>query len=187
MPAQKTSKDEIIVKAMQVFRKKGYYNTSIQDLAYACDIPKSHFYYYFKKGKEELMVEVLKSVHNYFSERVFPIAYDENLNAEEKWTELSKKLQRIFTGSHGGCLMSLISLETAYSPEKDQFIPIIQQYSQEMILAFENIFAQKVNPTLVAKRVVNSIHGSLILMHIHQDTSFFLQAIEEGSPNTTLS
>ena len=53
MPVQKTTKDQIIIKSIEVFLKQGYYKTSMSDLAEACGLQKGSFYYHFK-SKEEL-------------------------------------------------------------------------------------------------------------------------------------
>jgi len=184
MPAQKTNKEELIVKAMQLFRKKGYFNTSIKDLAEQCDIPKSHFYYYFKGGKEELMREVLEAVKTYFQQRVFPIAYQEDLSPDEKWAEISEKLQRVFLGQKGGCIMGLTTMETLHTSEKEIFHPIIKQYFDEMIGAIEILHASESDPSKKAHMVVQDIQGGLIMMQVYQDPTFFMAALERGKPGS---
>ncbi|MCI4668103.1 MAG: TetR/AcrR family transcriptional regulator [Bacteroidia bacterium] len=183
MPAKKTSKEELTVKAMQLFRKKGYFNTSIKDLSEACNIPKSHFYYYFKGGKVDLMVEVLEAVRGYFTERVFPIATNVDLSNEEKWSKIAEKLQRIFLSQKGGCIMGLTTLEISNAPEKDVFLPIIQSYFSEMINCIEGIYTGQPNSRELATRAVQDIQGGLMLMQLYGDSSYFLSALERSHPN----
>src|ERR1700742_3133048 len=53
---------EIIATAAQIFRKNGYANTSVQDVADAVGILKGSLYYYID-SKEDLLYRVLLEVH----------------------------------------------------------------------------------------------------------------------------
>ncbi|NJN33278.1 MAG: TetR/AcrR family transcriptional regulator [Saprospiraceae bacterium] len=48
MPVVKTSKEEVVIKALNIIRRRGYAHASMSALAKACDIQPSHFYYYLK-------------------------------------------------------------------------------------------------------------------------------------------
>ena len=180
MPAQKTSKERLIVQAMQLFRRQGYYNTSIGDLSKACDIPKSHFYYYFPDGKEQLMDEVLMAVRDYFDQRVFQIAYKTEQSPESKWQQIRQKLERIFMNQQGGCIMGLTALETSFVPQEPRFVPAVRNYFEEMILAFAVLFQPVSSPEgaiLLAQRSVQDLQGGLMLMQLYKDPQYFHQAL----------
>ncbi|MBP6125371.1 MAG: TetR/AcrR family transcriptional regulator [Leptotrichiaceae bacterium] len=53
-------KNNVIKKSAKLFYYNGYKNTSLSDILTSCNIPKGSFYYYFKGGKEELLLEVIK-------------------------------------------------------------------------------------------------------------------------------
>jgi TetR/AcrR family transcriptional regulator, cholesterol catabolism regulator len=53
---------EILDAAAVVFREKGYESTSIQDIADAVGILKGSLYYYIR-SKEDLLYEIIKSIH----------------------------------------------------------------------------------------------------------------------------
>jgi AcrR family transcriptional regulator len=55
-------KQEIIDTAAEIFKRKGYEATSIQDVADAVDILKGSLYYYIK-SKDDLLYEVIQEVH----------------------------------------------------------------------------------------------------------------------------
>ena len=59
MPVQKISKEEILSATLDAFRQKGYYNTSMEDLAQACGLHKGSFYHHFS-SKEVLMKTILE-------------------------------------------------------------------------------------------------------------------------------
>jgi TetR/AcrR family transcriptional regulator, cholesterol catabolism regulator len=53
---------EILEAAALVFREKGYESTSIQDIADAVGILKGSLYYYIR-SKEDLLYEIIKTIH----------------------------------------------------------------------------------------------------------------------------
>src|SRR5688572_4359372 len=69
MAIQKTNKEEIISVCKEVFHRKGYFNTSMADLAKACGLMKGSFYHYFA-SKEEIMKAVLLASHKALKEQV---------------------------------------------------------------------------------------------------------------------
>jgi TetR/AcrR family transcriptional regulator, cholesterol catabolism regulator len=56
-------KQEIVDAAARVFHEKGYESTSIQDIADEVGILKGSLYYYIE-SKEDLLYEILRSVHD---------------------------------------------------------------------------------------------------------------------------
>mgnify|MGYP000845778039 CR=1 FL=1 len=53
-------KNNVIIESAKLFYYKGYKNTGLTDILTVCNIPKGSFYYYFKKGKEELLTHVIE-------------------------------------------------------------------------------------------------------------------------------
>ncbi|WP_066899525.1 TetR/AcrR family transcriptional regulator [Streptobacillus notomytis] len=51
-------KQNVIVQSANLFFKKGYVNTGVQDILDVCNIPKGSFYYYFK-SKDDLLLQVI--------------------------------------------------------------------------------------------------------------------------------
>jgi len=77
MPVIKTDKETLLKKSIHLFKVYGYYKTSIADIATACGLIKGSIYHHFK-GKQELGLACLKSIHNHFNEEIFIYAFDKN-------------------------------------------------------------------------------------------------------------
>lgn len=60
------SRNKIIDAAEKVFSKKGYYQTTMQDIADEAKVAKGTLYYHFK-SKDELFVELLESGTDYIT------------------------------------------------------------------------------------------------------------------------
>ena len=82
----KNKRDEILVQAANLFRKKGFSGTSMQDIARDVGILKGSIYYYFN-SKNEIFREVLiKGISPVLKNAEFIMAKD--LSPAEKLREL---------------------------------------------------------------------------------------------------
>lgn len=180
MPIQKTTREEILVQSMKVFRLRGYHATSISDLAKACDIPKSHFYYYFD-NKQALMQAILDSVQEYFAQKILSIAFDESIAPEAKLETISQKLTRVFSVAQGGCIMGNITLETASQPQYGEFLETTRSYFDTMIEALSHIYQHTMDSeeaTVKATQSIQDIQGGVMLMRLYQDVGYLNAALD---------
>ncbi|TAF95662.1 MAG: TetR/AcrR family transcriptional regulator [Cytophagia bacterium] len=164
MPVQKVTREEVIQKSLPVFRQRGYYNTSMTDLAEACGLQKGSFYHYFD-SKESLMKEVLGAVSSYFENKIFAIAYDESLLPVERLQKVLDKQIRAVTNTKGGCLMGNTAIETALLT--DEFKPIMEAFFDGYVKALAAIYstqfsAQAANQ--LAQQAAMEFEGALILV-----------------------
>ena len=176
MPVQKTTKEEIITKAIEVFRKQGYYKTSMSDLAEACGLQKGSFYYHFK-SKEELMQAVLQMVHSYYNKKVFSIAYEEDLSGEERFIKLFKKQEPIITQDLAGCLFGNMTLESISS--KMEFKNFLKAFFSDWIAAFQHIYQDNYSEEealVLAQQSVMEIEGALMMMRLYDDMELLKSA-----------
>ena len=74
MAIKKTSREEILKESIKLFKIRGYSNTSMANIAEACGLIKGSIYHHFK-SKDEIGLESLKYIHNYFVEHIFSIAF----------------------------------------------------------------------------------------------------------------
>ncbi len=169
MPVQKTTKEEIIKKAVEVFRKRGYYKTSMSDLATACGLQKGSFYYYFK-SKEQLMQAVLLTMHDYYTQKVFAIAYEDDLSSKQRLDKLFKKQAPILTDDLSGCLFGNMTLETI--SENPKFKELLRAFFSEWKAAFQHIFEENYSlekaKDLAAQSVIE-IEGAIMMMRLYND------------------
>lgn len=172
MPIQKITKEEIIIKCTEVFRINGYHHTSMNDLAQACGLKKGSFYHHFK-SKEEIMQAALELARGYYNNKVFSIAYENNLSAKDRLLKLFKKQEPIIMNDTVGCLFGNITLESIRN--KMEFQHNLQNFFTDWIKAFQHIF-EEVHPSdkaaRVAKQCVMEIEGALMMVRLYEDKSF---------------
>ena len=181
MPLQKITLEEIIKSSIRVFRKKGYYRTSISDLAKETGLTKGVFYHHFA-NKEEIMKTALKSLCSYFEARIFSIAYNRELPPAERLKEMTNFYLNAITKEPGGCFFANTILETAQN--EDTFMEDVQVFFKNWEKAMIEIFSTKYSndeSTAIAEQIIADIEGSLMLMQLHKDRSYLERALERGS------
>ncbi|ACB86133.1 TetR/AcrR family transcriptional regulator [Natranaerobius thermophilus] len=67
----KKNKKKIFVTAIDLIRKKGYDNVSINEICSLSGFTKGAFYHYFN-SKEDLLIQLLRDVDDYYTVEVLP-------------------------------------------------------------------------------------------------------------------
>ncbi|MFZ4543526.1 MAG: TetR/AcrR family transcriptional regulator [Saprospiraceae bacterium] len=112
MPIQKTNRAEILYRAAGLFRRQGYFNTSMSDLAKECGLYKGSFYHYFP-SKESILFEIVRESSHYLHQQVFIIAYDETLTPKDRLHVFLKKISAELFEQGGACLIGKTTFESA--------------------------------------------------------------------------
>lgn len=76
-------KEEIMRSAIRFFSEKGYFSTSVKEIADACKISKGTLYHFFD-SKEELLIQVIESNHKKMLQSAANVNLDPSLTAKEK-------------------------------------------------------------------------------------------------------
>jgi len=175
MAIKKTSKEEILKESVKLFKIKGYYNTSMADIAKACGLLKGSIYHHFE-NKDAIGVESLKYIHNYFVDGVYSIAYKAEIPLQERMELFIAKIDDYFLHSEGGCLFGNLALELA--SEKLSFTKVIKEDFQawEEALAFmlKEKYSQNEAQSL-AKEYVALTQGSIMMMNLHNNADQYLK------------
>lgn len=172
MARQKVDEETIIKESLKLFRQKSFHTTSMADIAKACGLQKGSLYHYFS-SKEELMMKVISTVHHFFKEEVFQLAYDENVAPTTRLDRMFARTTSIFINKETGEMLGNIGVETALViPE---FQPVIQQFFSDFFQAIKTVYLSKYSDLVaneLAERAVAEIEGSLLLARIFNDNNF---------------
>ncbi|MHA7059128.1 TetR/AcrR family transcriptional regulator [Aquimarina sp. M1] len=177
MPKTKTSKEEVLSKVIPVLRERGVSKSSMSELAKACEIEKSHFYYYFH-NKEQLIKEVLATVNSYFKHNLFKVIKSDQLTIEQKLENIDRLLDIMFKNSNSGCIMANTALETAHLDPiyKDEIKCFFEDFiSGLQILLGPNY--DKEESLLLAEQMVQDLEGGILLMRIYNDHKYINNAV----------
>ncbi len=177
MPKIKTSKEEVLKKVIPVLRTRGVQNSSMSELSKACNIQKSHFYYYFS-NKEELIKEVLTAVHSYFNYNIFKIIESKTLDINQKILKVRQLMDKIFMISDGGCIMANTALETMHlNPTyKEEIRMFFSDFITGLQLLLQTNYTSEESLAL-AEQIVQDIEGGILLTQVYNDPKYLNNAI----------
>ena len=178
------TREKILVEARQVFKRKGFGATTINDLLDAAGITKGNLYFHFS-DKEAVILEVLrreqKSFYR-FLDQVFagqaPAAGLDNFFRKA----LEKQSQQGFVG---GCLFGNTALETSDT------VPIFAGLVQEVFTAWIGKLEQKIASAQVdeqirtdvsagelAEMVVATIEGGIMQSRLQKSAAPLERSLE---------
>ncbi|TAE67879.1 MAG: TetR/AcrR family transcriptional regulator [Bacteroidetes bacterium] len=180
MATIKTSKEEIVKKAYQVFRTKGYHHTSIADLSAFCGIRNAHFYYYFK-NKEDLMLEVLNLVKQYFKTKLLLLIENDTLSSKEKLQQIKFFFEKNYHYDNGGCIMANTVLETALS--ESSFLATIKDFFEFLFATLKLLFLSQYQDSKaqeLAEATIQDIEGGIMLMKLYKDNKYLMNALKRA-------
>lgn len=176
MPIQKVDRQEVIKRALEVFKEHGYHKSSMADLGKACGLLKGSIYHHFS-GKEDLMNAVIDYLSGYYENNVFSIRDDSSKTGEQKLAFLVEKSEEIFLSHRKGCLMASIGLETVNIVPS--FTKKIRDFFGNWVDCLATIFEDK-HSTLKAKELaeqsVQEIEGAVLLVQLFQDDNYLRKA-----------
>ncbi|MBW1297236.1 TetR/AcrR family transcriptional regulator [Aquimarina litoralis] len=177
MPKAKTSKEEVLQRVIPILRERGIAKSSMSELAKACDIQKSHFYYYFN-NKEQLIKEVLATVHGYFKHNLFKVINNNDLTITQKLEKVRALIDKMFRNADSGCIMANTALETAHLNPiyKDE----IQHFFEDFISGLQALLTpsySRKESLALAEQIVQDLEGGILLMRIYNDHKYINNAV----------
>jgi AcrR family transcriptional regulator len=179
MAIKKTSREEILKESIILFKIRGYYNTSMANIADACGLIKGSIYHHFK-SKDEIGLESLKYIHNYFADNIYTIADRVDLSDKEKLRLFVQKTDDYFLHSEGGCLLGNLALEV--SSENFAFKEEIKSYFTAWDIALAKILEEKYGKDesmRLAKEFVALTQGAIMMMNLYGDSKQYLHVGEK--------
>lgn len=175
MAIKKTSKEEILKHSIKLFKLNGYYHTSMANIANECGLIKGSIYHHFK-SKDEIGLEALKFIHEYFENNIYKIAYRDDLNAKEKIKLFIKKIDDYFLNSEGGCLLGNLALEI--SSENILFKDEIRLYFTAWENALASILKEKYDEEKsleLSKEYIALTQGAIMMMGLYSTSRNYLK------------
>lgn len=176
MPRSKVSEKIILKQSLRVFRKKGYNNTKMEDIAAACGLLKGSLYHYYK-SKEELMKAVIKYMHHFYQEKAFQVVHDDSMGGRQKLQVLADFAQEQFLASESGCLFGNLALET-FGNEEDLSILVkdfFTEWRNTLIQIFEERYAPE-QADIIASDVIAQVEGAVMMVRIFGDRTYLYRA-----------
>lgn len=177
MPRPSASREEIVDRLAEVFRRHGYEGASLKLLSDATGLGRSSLYHYFPNGKEDMASAVLDSAEQWMSTEVAPLLASD-ASPQEKVRGLAAALDRFYLGGRQSCLLELFAIGDA----RHIFGPRVSQRLASLREGLAGIARQAGYPPEDAQRraedAMIAIHGGLVVSRGLGDTGPFRRVLE---------
>jgi len=171
------SKEKIIGVATELFHKKGYQQTSVDEILEGSGVKKSNFYYHFK-SKEELALQILDMRIGEFESNVISKTLRENsLSPKNRLHRFYERVRAFHQGlkCSGGCPFGNLAIEMSDMNEKfrkrlsvffTRWEEAIESCIREGIQKGE--FRPDINPNLAAGLILSQLEGAIMMVKTHK-------------------
>ncbi len=176
MPIQKISKEDILYKSREVFWQKGYFDTSMSDLAAACGLFKGSLYHHFS-SKEVLMKEILAFTRQDLQENVFSIAENQALTPAQRLSKMLIKLGKTLLLPEGGCFIGNTTIQTAN--QIPEFADILRGVFDDWIKAMSTVYATRFPSEEADKlsfQTLTELQGAVMLSNLYKNQDYLKDA-----------
>jgi TetR/AcrR family transcriptional repressor of lmrAB and yxaGH operons len=181
MAHRRITEDDLLGRALELFRASGFEGVSVSDLSRATGLEKASLYYRYPGGKEEIAMAVLERVIGWFGENVFaPLQTD--LSPRRKVSVVVEKLREFYGDGSLSCVLEVLSLPSGST----QVAATVRIAMKAWLKAFTEIARESgfsaSESRFRAEEALVGIEGSLVLGRILGDAGAF-QRVLKGLPD----
>jgi TetR/AcrR family transcriptional regulator, lmrAB and yxaGH operons repressor len=178
--ARKTiSDDEMMERALDLFRTYGFEGVSLRQLAETMGLEKASLYYRFPGGKEEIALAVVQAVDAGIREAVFKPLYNEALSPKRRVQLACEGLREFYGGGTKPCTLDVMSI----AGRSTTIGKVLSQTLRDWETAFAAVSASNgVTPREARERAEEAIlrlEGALILSRVKGDVAPFERVLKQ--------
>lgn len=172
MTLNNKSRENIIRETVKLVQKNGYTRTSIQDIIKKSKAPKGSMYYYFPKGKDDMIVSSLDKIDAEFQKKFKnSVASCESLECTlTVLIDLFKYKEKIY--GTPSFRMTLLALETIGQA------PVVAEKCSSILIGWKKILAESIENVGVDAEVsakisewfFTTVQGAVCAAVIQEDT-----------------
>jgi TetR/AcrR family transcriptional repressor of nem operon len=171
------NKEKVIKVATQLFHKKGYQATTVDEILEASEITKSNFYYHFR-SKEELALQTLEIRMREFKAKVISSTLGEtSLSPKERLQRFYNRIIKFHRDLECkyGCPFGNPAIEMSDVNEK--FRKRLRTFFKSWEKAIEECvedgvtkgeFHRNINPKLVAGLILAQVEGAIMMVKTYK-------------------
>ncbi|QIB25895.1 TetR/AcrR family transcriptional regulator [Caloranaerobacter azorensis] len=134
-------KKEIVEKAINVFIKKGYYNTNLSEIASQCGMGRTTLYQYFN-NKEEIFHYAIKNVVDAIKSDIKKTLEKKDSSFIDKLKEIIEKL--VLYHSNTKNMYLLVDFWLILERENSEILERVREHALELRETFRNILNEAI-------------------------------------------
>ncbi|MEM7008612.1 MAG: TetR/AcrR family transcriptional regulator [Thermodesulfobacteriota bacterium] len=167
----RTSKQKVVDSALELFHKKGYQNTSVDDIIKKSKITKSNLYYHFS-SKEELGLIVLEIRRQEHEKNFLSILKDDTTLPNERLKKYFQEIFKIQKSQKFRYGLPLGNLANEMCDVNEKFRNRLSIYISQTEKAIElcikegikaGVYKKDISPKELARMILSLIEGGILV------------------------
>jgi TetR/AcrR family transcriptional repressor of lmrAB and yxaGH operons len=177
MRLSRSTRQEIVKKLSDVFRRDSYSGASLADLAAAVDLGKASLYQKFPEGKAQMGAEVLTEIGRSLKNDVLSVLRQE-APPIVRFKKMLAAVSKFYDGGQLSCLIDTLSLGEAGQLYRTALSDAIKQWELALADLAQETGQSPVKAAIWAEEVLITIEGSLVLARAKNDPQVFTRALQ---------
>jgi AcrR family transcriptional regulator len=177
MRTSRISREEIVKKLSDVFRRDSYSGASLADLAAAVDLGKASLYQKFPEGKAQMGAEVLTEIGRSLENEVLSVLR-QDAPPVARFKKMLVAVSKFYDGGQLSCLIDTLSLGEAGQLYRTALTGAINQWEQALTDLARETGQSAAKAVTWAEEVLITIEGSLVLARAKNDPQVFRRALQ---------
>jgi TetR/AcrR family transcriptional regulator, lmrAB and yxaGH operons repressor len=177
MRPSRNSRQEIVKKLSDVFRRESYSGASLADLAAAVGLGKASLYQKFPEGKAQMGAEVLTEIGRSLASEVLSVLR-QNASPTVRFSQMLVAVGKFYNGGQLSCLIDTLSLGEAGQLYRTALLDAIKQWEHALADLARETGQSAAKAAVWAEEVLITIEGSLVLARAKNDPQVFRRALK---------
>ncbi len=177
MRPSRNSRQEILHKLSEVFRRDGYTGASLADLAGAVGLGKASLYQKFPQGKVQIGAEVLAETGRTFETEVLAPLREPG-TPEARFSKMLGAARRFYEDGKLSCVLDTLSLGEAGQFYREALSEAITHWQEALTTLGREAGLSPAKAAVWAEEVVITVEGSLVLARAANDPEIFRRALK---------
>lgn len=178
MPQAAFSREQLVERLAQVFRRHGYEGASMTRIAAATGLGRASLYHHFPLGKEQMAEMVIEATRVWFEEKVF-VPLEGNQPPRQRLSAMLAVLSDYYDCGR----MAGMPLVTAVCEDRDRFAESIRSFYARWIATMTQLLTDAgLARDIAARRAhdgVERIEGAVVVVRATSNAHVFVRMAEE--------
>ncbi|SEF51655.1 transcriptional regulator, TetR family [Bryocella elongata] len=172
------SDDELLTRALELFRTFGFEGVSLKQLAEATGLEKASLYYRFPGGKDEIAMAVVTWVAGGMQQLIFDPLATGGGTARRRVQLICERLREFYGCGLKSCVFDLMSIPGASQELKEALRATMQAWLDAFAAVAKEAGISGAQARARAEEAITRIEGGLVLSRVMGDGAPFERALK---------
>jgi TetR/AcrR family transcriptional regulator, lmrAB and yxaGH operons repressor len=178
--AHKTiSDEEMMTRALDLFRTYGFDGVSLKQLADSMGLEKASLYYRFPGGKDEIALATVRAVDSIIREHVFKPLCAAGTSPRRRVQLACEQLREFYAGGKKSCTLDVMSIPGASKEVKEVLRGTLQAWLDAFTAVAREGGLTVAHARIRAEEAIARIEGALVISRVLGESASFERTLKQ--------